>query len=186
MTPFAKSMSRTALLAFLLIASGAGIALFGQQARERAALEARMNAALLSAARDRLQELRGRKVERLAAQLAELEAQGFFAAADSASLAARLQAARGALGMGAARSDFSLPQRWGDDGVPLWQNELSLELDLNHEQEFADFWRVLEWPGPLRVTDCDMARVAALPPSPGPNLRASCRLQWLSGKETAR
>ena len=195
MTPAAKSMFQAALLALSLAVSGVCLAWFGQQARVRATLETKAAAALLGNARAHLQTLRAPEVERLARQLAELEAQGFFAAATRESLSSRLQAARIALGLVETRAVFSPAQHWGDGATPLWQNELELEFDLNHEQEVIDFWRIIEWPGPLRVIDCALERnpthaAAHTAPSPYPaapaaNLKAACRLQWLAGSRTA-
>ncbi|MDR1351450.1 MAG: hypothetical protein LBJ59_11890 [Zoogloeaceae bacterium] len=188
MTPVAKSIIQAALLALLLAALGAGLAGFGQQERQRASLEAEQSAALLNAARARLYALQDPEVERLATQWAELSAQGFFAATTPESLAARLQAVRIALGLVETRPVFSPPQRWGDGATQLWQSELNLELSLNHEQEFVDFWRVLAWPGPLRVTDCALERNPARDPlpRPAPNLKAACHLQWLAGSQPTR
>jgi hypothetical protein len=180
----AKSLFRSALLALLLTALGAGLAWLGQQARAQAEQETKASAALLDAARVRLQTLQDREAEALAMRQTELEAQGFFAAATAASLDARLQAARKTLGLVETRLELVPPQPWGDGKPPLWQSEFSLEFGLNHEQEFIDFWRTLEWPGPLRLTRCELERASeAAPPRPGLNLKASCRLHWLSGSQ---
>ncbi|MDR0736650.1 MAG: hypothetical protein LBF51_07455 [Zoogloeaceae bacterium] len=196
MTPVAKSVLQAALLALLLFALGAGFAGFWQQERQRAAHDAKASAALLSAARARLQALRDPKAEDLAGRLAEMYAQGFFAAAAHDDLSSRLQEARKALGMVEAHAVFSPEEPWGNGATPLWQGELELELGLNHEQEFADFWRALAWPGPMRVTACVLERNPGNPirraatahalSRPAPNLKAVCHLQWLTRATAAR
>ncbi|MDR3158957.1 MAG: hypothetical protein LBU11_08115 [Zoogloeaceae bacterium] len=186
-TSAAESIFQAALLALLLLALGAGSAWLGKRERQAATLDAEQSATRLRAARARLTALQDPEAERLAGQLAELSAQGFFSVAmPDYFLDDRLQEARIALGMTETRAVFSPPQRWGDDAARLWQGELELELNLNHEQEFADFWRILKWPGPMRLTDCTLernpARAAAhAPPRSIPNLKAACRLQWLTG-----
>jgi hypothetical protein len=194
MTAAAKSIFQSALLALLLLALGVGIAWFGQQERQQATLDAEQSIALLHAARTRLRTLQDPEIEHLAKQLAKLHEQDFFSADMPDSLLDELlQEARIALGMVEARAVFSPAQRWGDGAPQLWQRELELELGLNHEQEFLDFWHTLAWPGPLRLTDCTLerapTRAAAHAPSHSttlnltPNLKAVCHLQWLTGTQ---
>ncbi|MDR0672178.1 MAG: hypothetical protein LBF93_00655 [Zoogloeaceae bacterium] len=182
MTSAVKSVAQAALMALLSFALGAGLAGFGAWEHKSATRDAEESVARLGAVRSRLQILEAPEIEELAGRLAEIYARGFFAAATPQDLASRLQEARDALGLVEARAIFSPTTPWGNTVTPLWQGYLELELDLNHEQEFVDFWGALEWPGPLRLIDCALERN---PARAAPNLKAACRLQWLTGAQMA-
>lgn len=182
-TSAAKSIFQAALLALLMLTLGMVAVWWGARERDEATLEVKHSAARLRAAHAHMTALQDPESERLAGQLAELSAPGFFSAVAPDSLVERLQEARSALGIVDARAVFSPSHRWGDAAAQLWQGELELELDLHHEQEFADFWHTLNWPGPIRLTDCTLERnpARAAAHALSPNLKATCRLQWLMG-----
>jgi hypothetical protein len=160
-------------VAAMLALSGALAALWGNAELRRAQTEARQVEARQDETRRQLARLQAPEIQALAARLATLRAQGFFA--DPQEHLAALQSARATLDIADLRHTLQAPQSLANG---LQQNTLDIELDVLHEQGFMDFWRALAWPLPLRVTDCHLERVAA---HPAANLAARCRAHWLTG-----